>query len=254
MRKRPLSLLPIFAFIWVAISTATAWAQNSLVADLDQKQVQITTDFNGAELLLFGALKLEDGDDIAIIVSGPPTSVAVRRKAKIAGIWLNTESATLVGVPSFYHIFSTRAIEEIAGVPERQRISLGYNYVPFVLDVGSRIEEGTQEEWRTALFRNMEAGGLWGRDTGEVRVLENALFRTNVVFPANVLPGHYEVRILHFRGGQMLNENISTIEVAKSGLSASIYLMAHEYAPFYGIFAILFAVMAGWLAAVAFRR
>ena len=254
MRKATLSILLALAMASAMLVAAPAVAQNALVADLDQKRVQITTDFNGAELLLFGALKLEDGDDIAIIVSGPPTSVALRRKAKVAGIWLNTESATLVGVPSFYHIFSTRAIEEIAGIPERQRISLGYNYVPFVLDVGSRIEEGTREEWRTALFRNMEAGGLWGRDIGEVRVIENALFRTNVVMPANVLPGRYEVRILHFRGGRMLNEDVSTIEVAKSGLSAGIYLMAHDYAPFYGIFAILFAVAAGWLAAVAFRR
>ena len=252
MKAVALSLSLLIASALAAASPATA--QNALVADLDQKQVGITTDFNGAELLLFGALKLQDGDDIAIIVAGPPTQVALRRKAKVAGIWLNTESATLVDVPSFYHIFSTRPIGEIAGIPERRRTSLGYNYVPFVLAAGSSIEEGTREEWRAALFRNMEAGGLWGRDVGEVRVLENALFRTNVVLPANVLPGQYEVRILHFRDGRMLNEDVSTIEVAKSGLSAGIHTMAHDYAPLYGIFAILFAMAAGWLAAVVFRR
>ena len=254
MRSWFLSIALALAAAWFGMQPAPATAQNALVADLNQKQVRITTDFNGAELLLFGALKLEDGDDIAIIVSGPPASVAVRRKTNVAGIWLNTESATLVGVPSFYHIFSTRAVEEIAGIPERRRTSLGFNYVPFVLEVGSLIEEGTQDEWREALFRNMEAGGLWGREVGEVGVIENALFRTNVHLPANVLPGRYEVRILHFRDGRLLNEDLSTIEVTKSGLSAGIYLMAHEYAPFYGILAILFAMSAGWLAAVAFRR
>ena len=91
-----------------------ATAQAALVADLDQKEVQISTDFNGAELLLFGALKLQDDDGIAIVVSGPPKSVAVRRKDKVAGIWINTESATLVGIPSFYHILSTHPIDAVS--------------------------------------------------------------------------------------------------------------------------------------------
>ena len=44
------SLLVLF------LSASLGHAQNRLVADLDQKEVQITTGFNGAELLLFGAL------------------------------------------------------------------------------------------------------------------------------------------------------------------------------------------------------
>ena len=231
-----------------------ATAQAALVADLDQKEVQISTDFNGAELLLFGALKLQDDDGIAIVVSGPPKSVAVRRKDKVAGIWINTESATLVGIPSFYHILSTHPIDDIALPLERQKTRLGYNYIPFKLQSGSRIDEGDDKEWREALHRNMEANGLWGKDVGDVRMLENALFRTNVVLPANIHPGQYEVRILHFRDGIMINEEISMIDVVKSGLSSGIYNVAHSYAPFYGIFAIVFAVGAGWLAAVAFRR
>ena len=124
----------------------------------------------------------------------------------------------------------------------------------FKLQSGSRIDEGDDKEWREALHRNMEANGLWGKDVGDVRMLENALFRTNVVLPANIHPGQYEVRILHFRDGMMINEEISMIDVVKSGLSSGIYNVAHSYAPFYGIFAIVFAVGAGWLAAVAFRR
>lgn len=231
-----------------------AEARAALVADLDQKEVGITTDFNGAELLLFGALKLEDGDDIAIVVSGPPKSVAIRRKDKVAGIWINTENAKLVGIPSFYHILSTRPIEDIASAPERRKIRLGYSHIPFTLDTGSRIDEGSITDWKAALYRNMETSGLWGQQAGEVQVLERALFRTNVILPANIIPGQYQVRIIHFRDGLMINEDISTLDVVKTGLSASIYKFAHEYAPFYGIFAIIFAVSSGWLAAVAFRR
>jgi hypothetical protein len=37
-------------------------------------------------------------------------------------------------------------------------------------------------------------------------------------------------------------------------LSAGIYNFAHDYSALYGIFAILFAVASGWLAAAVFRR
>ena len=180
--------------------------------------------------------------------------MALRRKDKVAGIWLNTENAKLEAIPSFYHILSTAPLDQIASPEERQKIRLGYEYIPFTLASGSRIEEGEMRDWKTALIRNMENADLWDSRPGSIQVLEGVLFRTNVVLPANVIPGQYEVRVMHFSNGVMVNEDISTLEVAKSGLSATIYNVAHEYAPFYGIFAIMFAVAAGWLAAVAFRR
>ena len=94
----------------LAMVIGTPVVHAAVVADLDQKQVSITTDFNGAELLLFGALDLLEEDDIVIEVSGPLKNVAVRRKNKVAGIWLNTENVTLVDIPSFYHILSTRPL------------------------------------------------------------------------------------------------------------------------------------------------
>lgn len=246
--------LPLLLSLILLLLGGPVYAKGSLVADLDQKQVSITTDFNGAELLLFGALKLEDSDDIAIVVSGPPKSLAIRRKDKVAGIWINTENAKLVGIPSFYHILSTRPIEDIAPAEERARVRLGYTHIPFDLASGSRIEEGEIADWKEALYRNMEASQLWGKEAGDVAVMEDVLFRTNVVLPANVIPGQYDVRIMHFRDGRMINEDVSKIEVAKRGLSAQIFAMAHDYAAFYGIFAIIFAVASGWLAAAAFRR
>ena len=76
----------------------------------------------------------------------------------------------------------------------------------------------------------------------------------DIVLPANIVPGEYQVRTIHFREGAVMNDSVTMLNVGKSGLSAEIYRFAHEYAPFYGIFAIIFAVASGWLAAVAFRK
>ena len=231
-----------------------ASAKEKLVADLDQEEVFITTDFNGAELLLFGALERASIDDIAIIVTGPSKKIAVRRKDKVVGIWLNTENADVVGLPSFYHILTTRPLKDIASPNTLKLNRLGFDHIPFKLDAASSIDEGTLDEWKAALIRNMKKKGLWADQVGQIKVNSDVLFRTNIQIPANIMPGDYKVRTLHFRDGAVVNENVSGIVVSKSGLSAMIYRMAHEYAPFYGIFAIIFAVASGWLAAVAFRK
>ena len=108
--------------------------------------------------------------------------------------------------------------------------------------------------WKPALDRNMRETGLWATHEGEVSVLRDSLFRASVTLPANILPGDYEVRVLQFEDGKLIAEDITEITVEKTGLGQWIYRFAHDYSAFYGIFAILFAVAAGWLASVAFRR
>jgi uncharacterized protein (TIGR02186 family) len=232
----------------------TAEAQQKLVADLNQKNVEISTDFNGAELLLFGALDRASVDDIAIIVTGPPKTVSIRRKEKIAGIWLNTENADVVGLPSFYHIHTTRPLEDIASENTLKVNKIGFGDLRFKLAPDSSIDEGPLEEWELALVRNMKKTGLWHDKPETVEVISDVLFRADITLPANILPGEYEVRTIHFRGGAVIEDSVTTLTVEKSGLSASIFFFAHQYAPIYGIFAIIFAVLSGWIAAVAFRK
>lgn len=234
-------------------SAASAMAQEQLVADLNQKNVRITTDFNGAELLLFGALDRASVDDIAILVTGPQKRISIRRKEQVMGIWLNTENADVV-MPSFYHILSTKPLHEIASLSTMKINRIGFEFIRFKLAPDSRIDEGAPAEWKNALIRNMEETGLWSNQPRSVRIISEVLFRANIQLPAHIVPGEYEVRTIHFRDGAVLSDSVSTLNVAKSGLSAQVYHFAHHYAPFYGIFAILFAVASGWIAAIAFRK
>ena len=98
----------------VLLALPTSAMGELLVADLNEKEVAITTDFEGAELLLFGTIDHESHDDVVIIVEGPPKPIAIRQKSRVVGIWINTESATLQQIPSFYQISSTRPLLLIA--------------------------------------------------------------------------------------------------------------------------------------------
>ncbi len=244
-----------FITLFIALFlSAPVSANQQLVADLDQEEVFITTDFTGAELLLFGAFDRASIDDIAIIVTGPPKTIAVRRKKNIIGIWLNTAKVDAIDLPSFYHILTTRPLNDIANLDTRTINHLGFTQIPFQLDDDNSAEIDAANQWKEALIRNMKNTGLWANRNGEIKIIGDVLFRANIEIPANIIPGKYKVRTLHFRNGIVVNENISSITVSKTGLSALIYRLAHEYSVFYGIFAIIFAVASGWMAAIAFRK
>jgi hypothetical protein len=70
-------------------------------------------------LLLFGAIVYPGGRvptrgaEIAVVVKGPAQSLIVREKQKIAGIWLNADSARFRSVPSFYAVAASQPIEKL---------------------------------------------------------------------------------------------------------------------------------------------
>ena len=96
------------AVVWVilvALAAPARAATDTLVADLSQHLVAITTGFAGANVLLFGAI--EGKGDVVVIVRGPERPVVMRRKSRILGVWINTARMTFQRVPSFYAVVTT---------------------------------------------------------------------------------------------------------------------------------------------------
>ena len=86
----------IIAFLSLALM---AQSKPVLVPDVSARRIEIRYSFTGAQLLLFGAILYprgripEDDPDIAVVLRGPVEPILVREKQKIAGIWMNADSA-----------------------------------------------------------------------------------------------------------------------------------------------------------------
>jgi len=87
-----------------------------------------------------------------------------------------------------------------------------------------------------------------------VKMLSSRLFRTDVMFPTNVPTGTYTVEVLLVQDGAVISAQSTPLYVSKIGVLAEVFSFAHDYAAFYGIFAIVFAVLAGLGANAAFRK
>lgn len=246
-----------------AILAAPSWA-DTLVTDISNHQIAITSSFTGTDLLLFGAIARDPTDagavgtprgfrdyEIAVVIRGPLADTEVRKKQRIAGIWVNTDSMLISKAPSYYAVLSTRPLAEIASEPVLERHQIGVNRLRLSIPE-SRRSEG--EAYKSALIRNKQSQGLYTETSNEIAVLGDTLFRTMVHFPANVPVGNYRAEVYLFRAGAVVSAQTTPLFINKSGDARMVYRFAHETPALYGLTAVLVALMAGWIAAAVFRR
>jgi uncharacterized protein (TIGR02186 family) len=224
-----------------------------LVADLSHRLIAITTAFAGTEVLLFGALEAP-GSDVVVLVKGPPSDQAVRRKSRIGPIWLNTREITFKGTPGYLALAASKPLDQLVPPAERARYQLGPEHLPLEPIGAAGVSERELAEFRAALVRNKQRQGLWAADVGKITFLGDRLFRTTLVFPANVPPGSYQVQVLEVRDGVVTGAQSSALAISKVGLEADLSRFAHQRPALYGLAAILIAVSAGWGASLVFER
>ena len=101
--RRPTLFTRLFAVLAIAVLTMAATP--ILVPEVSQDRISIRGDFNGAQLLLFGAITYPPGTrntdqaDIVVVLKGPVESIVVREKQQIAGIWINAASSEFRSAP-----------------------------------------------------------------------------------------------------------------------------------------------------------
>jgi uncharacterized protein (TIGR02186 family) len=220
-----------------------------LVADLTSHLIAITTGFTGASVVLFGAT---DGPgDVVVAVRGPEREMTVRRKHRVAGIWINTEEVTFSRVPSFYAVAASRPIDEILSPATAAFYRLGIANLKF--DAQTAAPPAVLDVFRTALERNQQQAGLFVDRLGKVDFLGGRLFRTTIAFPSNVPTGTYLVEVFLVRDRDVVSGQTTPLVVSKVGVDAAVSEFSMRQPGFYGAIAVLTAMVAGWLASLPFR-
>jgi uncharacterized protein (TIGR02186 family) len=236
-----------------ALCVAPALASEDLVSGLSQDTVEITSNYTGTDIVVFGAIEhLEDvgAHDVIVVVRGPDADMTVRKKDRVVGIWLNRDQAKLQDMPTFYYLASTRPLGDIAARDTLKRYGIGLaNLKP------DRIfSHHDPEPFRQALIRHKEQDGLYGEAPDAVQFLSPALFRVHVPVPATVTRGQYNAEVYLFRNGAVEAVQTQPLFVDQVGIERRVFNMAHQWSLLYGLTAVLMAAFLGWLSSVIFRR
>ena len=243
-------LARLLAVLLYLLASVSASQSQRLAVDLSKSEVAISTGFTGTELLLFGAT--EGYGDIVVTVVGPRRGEVVRRKQRIAGIWVNQESVTFKSAPAYYRIAASKPLNQITSAAILDQLQIGVAEI----DLVTRSQRPTNEVavFRDALIRNKKRLLLYSEDISDIKIVRDLLFRSTIPFPANVPTGDYEVTVHLFNAGKPISQVATSLPVRKVGLGAQLYNFAHAHAPWYGALAIVIALFAGWLAGALFRR
>ena len=227
-----------------------------LIADLSVRSgpaddvIAITTGFTGSEVLLFGATEGEG--DVIVVVRGPPGEQDVRRKSRVARIWVNRDGVKFTRVPSFYHVAASAPLAQLLTEHDLQRLQIGHDYLQLGAKVSSN--DATISDFHAALVRAKQRLGLYYEVLGDVAFLGTRLFRTELFLPSNVHTGAYEVIVYLVSEQEVIATFERRLEIEKIGIEADVFTFAQQQSALYGTIAILVALMAGWLASLVFRR
>ena len=246
-------LLCALALLAVA---ATAHAEE-VVLGLSQDQVEITTDFDGSEILIFGAIKrespivAEDPLEVVVTLSGPSQPVVVRRKERRLGIWTNVDSVIVDRAPIFYAVATSAPLDVLLSTAQDRRFRVSIERA--IQAIGARVTHENAEDFVDALIRIREDQSKYALFENAVQVDQQTLFSTHIQMPPDLNEGDYTARILLTRGGTVVGEHDAVIDVRKVGLERFLYTLSQDQPLIYAILALVIAVISGWGASALFR-
>jgi len=246
MNKRKIKLT---AFILLFLFSNAVVAEAYF--DISENNIKIETNFIGKEVIIFGILN--DDQETIMTIKGPEKNVLIQKKERILGFWFNTKKITYNQIPSIFFIASSNEIEDILPTSTiiKEELSLDY-LLENKTSQRNFISDISLDTWKSNFVRIKKNKNLFKEY--EIENIDNKLFQTRIFFPAKSIPGEYKVNVYQIKDNLILNNKEKVITLKKSGIGNQIYNFAHKNAAAYGLFAIIFAVLSGFLAATLFRR
>lgn len=240
-----------FFLLMLAALFFPGWSHaGPLVADLSGYRVEIDSGFTGTRLFLFGARN--DNGDIVVVVRGPARNFMLRRKERIAGLWINRRHIDFSGVPDYYLLAAGKPPAMIKDHGLFEKLDIGQAHL--LSEPSGAKQKVLFPSFAEAFFRKQAERRLYAPEGSKVDFMGETLFKTVIEFPDTIPRGKYTAEIYLFSDGELVGVQTTPIQVVKSGFDAFVSNMAHESPMFYGFAAVVVALAAGWGAGRLFER
>ena len=216
---------------------------------MDNK-INIDVGFTGKKLSYFGAIDTKG--DLVIIVTGPRKKIKVFKKEKKIWFWINTKSRVFSDVPSYYFVAASRPLNQIKNDSFLKINQIGLKNLRF--EGAEEIVEEERIKWREGIINSMKKMGNYFSTSGKIEIIDDRLFKTEITFPSDIVEGIYIVDTLLLNNVSVIGSKRSFVNVSKSGIGEKVYLFATENGLLYGIFAVIVAMLFGFLVNEVIRK
>ena len=182
----------IFAIIF--LFSTSLFSLGSVISGIDKSDIELSTRFDGSSILVFGALSPgNDNTSLIVEVVGPSTSVNIRKKVQVWGIWVNKKVAQFQDIPSFYQISISNPEHPVLTEIENQKLkALFYDF----LEPLSTPEDGNSaQQYYDELTRLKKKLGKLSTFEEKINIIDKKLFSYKVKLPKKIHPGIYKIKM-----------------------------------------------------------
>ncbi|WP_421725307.1 TIGR02186 family protein [Bauldia sp.] len=254
---------------WLAALSLTATlaadhaTAEQMTISLSTSEIRIDSTFAGDMVTLFGVITRDaatvsrpEDYEIAVLFRGPPETVVERRKDRIAFLWINNASETIIDAPSVYALDTSGDLTEISTGPLLARYELGFENIRLTYQNHAQANDPRAEEFREAFIRLKQDAGLYTEQFAGVSFIGGTdnVFQSAMWVPANAPDGRYTIDVYLFSGNALLAHEQGEVQIVKVGLEQFMFAASQEHALLYGLACVVLALFIGWLGGLIFRR
>ena len=237
----------LIAFLLLILNFHPANAR-PIISGISTNEIDIDTNFAGAEVLLFGAKG--DAGNIIITVRGPKKNYVVNKKSRFLGVWYNKNRIKFKDAYSYYAFLSISK-DQFLNNKLLSQLEIGEDKLKFNIGGNDNVSES---EFKAEFINKLEKKDLYLNHPNSIEFLDETLFKVMLKFPKNITCGTYIVDIYLIDDDNLVAFQSIPIKVSKVGLSSEINEFAYQNSILYGIAAILIAIIAGFVANFIFAK
>ena len=232
-------------------------AREPVLSKVLNNDINITASFDGAKIIVYGAIDPKFYDDSVIIITilGPRLKLKVSQKKKYFGIWLvNANNTNFLNAPGYYAIATSNSNLSKTDSAFLKENQIGWKNLKINMDNSIGLNNN-KEAYRNLLKIFYENRNLLVIEKSSIDILNGTLFRVDFDLPGITPTGKYKVNtFLVNKDGTLFSSWKNEVKVTKGGMGAYLYDYSKKHSFLYGLFAALGAIFLGFTASEVFRR
>jgi uncharacterized protein (TIGR02186 family) len=263
---RPIALL----LLVLGIGLPAAAQTQAPSTQIETRRVTISMTFSGQRVFHHGQT-LPGTQRMLVVMEGPPAGqVRLMEKGRVGLIWLGVRQYSLADLPGVYlvnacdspcdgHSARVHPVDLAAWNPSSASagIVVGSEAVRTrarLQSLSGDLAPGEAERILEGYWRLQASQGLYAIRPNAIRINREGAFYHTFALPTQAPEGKYRIITYFLAGDRVLGTAENVLFVRKSGFMAWLTRLAERQALSYGIFTVLIALTAGWLAGTIFKR
>lgn len=259
--KRLVAYLLTLIVLVMCVPAGAATPENSqkVLTAASKNKVEIGLFYKGDRINFFGINPVPGSDVIIRLTAAKDEELKLSVKGRVGPFWMTVKQYAVTGLPFMYKIHASKPIKEIISAETANELELGYPALKKKMQMhlirGEQAPEDTNLVFNGFLKIKKDAN-LYNIEEGRERleITEGRLFSHYFRFPPAATEGKYLIESFSFANGELVGYGKDEININKVGLEAWLTNASQNYAVAYGIGAVLFAVAAGLLVGMIFRK